>query len=273
MRSFAPISTERHADRHWRGCTSHAFARDLVVAPLAAAEISRAALAFPVTFLKEDAGFVPVALLSLDAQRNLFVAPDGGWLGGYVPAVLRGHPFALLPNTDGHHVLCIDEATGLAQDMATGTPFFAADGTITAPTRSVLDFLTALENSRMAARQIVATFDRLGLVVPWDITVDSPEGPIKVAGLHRIDETALAALPDADFAGLRTGGAIAMAYCQILSMQHLDTLKRLADAHAAHHAADRALLQQAVTGPDTRDLDIDWGMFADDDTTAPPDQH
>lgn len=271
MSDFVPVSRERHADRHWRRSTRFDFAREVVVAPFAAAETARIALAYPLTFLKENDAFVPVALLSLDGQKNLFVAPDGRWLGGYLPALLRGHPFALLPSTDDNLVLCIDEASGLTQGAETGTPFFEDDGTIAAPTRSVLDFLTNLEKNRFAARQVLTRLNALGLVMPWDITVTSPTGPQKVVGLHRIDEAALNALPAADFAGLRADGAIGMAYGQILSTQNLDTLVRLSEVHAAHDAADRTLLQQAFTGPDTSDLDIDWGMFADtpgDDATC-----
>lgn len=128
----------------------------------------------------------------------------------------------------------------------------------------------------MAARQVVAALDGLGLVVPWDITVTSPTGLQKVAGPYRIDEAALNALPAADFAGLRTGGAVGMAHCQILSTQHLEALGRLSAAQAAHHAADRTLLQQALTDPNADDVAIDWAMFAeapaeDGDTGSAPD--
>ena len=284
MSDFVPVSRERHAGRHWRRQATFAFAREMAVVPVAAAEIAQVTLAFPMTFLKENDIFVPVALLSLDGQRNLFVAPDGRWLGSYSPAMLRSHPFALLRDTQGNLVLCIDEATGLLPGNESGTPFFDEDGLIAAPTRSVLDFLTTLERSRMAARQVVATLDGLGLVVPWDITVTSATGSQKVAGPHRIDEAALNALPAADFAGLRTGGAVGLALCQILSTQHLETLNRLSAAQAAHHAADRTILQEALRDPNAVDAAIDWTMFAEPafeggdtvstadarDTSAPP---
>ena len=284
MSEFVPVSRERHAGRHWRRQATFAFAREMAVVPVVAAEIAQVTLAFPMTFLKENDIFVPVALLSLDGQRNLFVAPDGRWLGSYSPAMLRSHPFALLRDTQGNLVLCIDEATGLLPGNESGTPFFDEDGLIAAPTRSVLDFLTTLERSRMAARQVVATLDGLGLVVPWDITVTSATGSQKVAGPYRIDEAALNALPAADFAGLRTGGAVGLALCQILSTQHLETLNRLSVAQAAHHAADRTILQEALRDPNAVDAAIDWTMFAEPafeggdtvstadarDTSAPP---
>jgi len=278
MSRFVAISNDRHAHRHWRSSADFGFARTHAAVPLGAAELARAALALPIALLRDADGVFPAALLSLDAQNNLFVGPDARWLGRYVPAMLRGHPFAALHDTHGAVVLCIDEATGLLPDGHPGTPFFDEGGEIAAKTRSVLEFLTTLEKSRIAARRTLASLDALGLVVPWDITVALPAGPQKIAGLHRIDEAALNALSAADFAGLRAGGAVGMAFCQILSMPNLETLLRLSEARAAQHAADRTLLQEALRDPNAVDAAIDWTMFAEPafeggDTVSTADAH
>jgi hypothetical protein len=44
-------------------------------------------------FVKQQDSFFLIALLSLTPKTNLFVAPDGRWLGGYVPSYFRGYPF------------------------------------------------------------------------------------------------------------------------------------------------------------------------------------
>ena len=69
-----------------------------------------------------------------------------------------------------------------------------------------------------------------------------------------------------------------MAYCQILSMSNLETLLRLSEAHAAQHAADRTLLQEALRDPNAVDAAIDWTMFAEPafeggDTVSTADAH
>ena len=47
-------------------------------------------------------------------EHNLFVGPDGHWLGGYVPASLRSYPFRVLGSEgSGQLALCVDEDSGL----------------------------------------------------------------------------------------------------------------------------------------------------------------
>jgi len=61
-------------------------------------------------------------------------------------------------------------------------------------------------------------------------------GEQNVAGLFRIDEAALNQLPAEAFMELRDAGALLCAYCQLLSMQHLQTLGQLAQVHAKANA-------------------------------------
>ena len=266
MPQFAAITQDRHGARRWRRYASYDFARERPVLPLVGAELPRAALAFPIAFLPEGEGFVTAALMSLNPKGNLYVGPDGRWLGSYVPAALRGHPFALLPREGGDRVFCIDEAAELISDDGTGEPFFDQDGAIAEPTRKVLDFLTSVEQSRAAIRKATAALAEAELIVPWEITVQSAAGPQKVAGLHKLDEAALTALPMEGFEALRRAGAVALAYCQILSMQHLPALGRLAEAHAKQLRETETILKESFTAEDSGDIDIDWTAFADQGT-------
>ena len=82
----------------------------------------------------------------------MLVAPDGRWLGGYIPASLRGYPFRLLPQQGTDQiVLCIDTDSGLVVDgNAAGEDFVGPDGNISPALKKVLDFLNQLERSRQA---------------------------------------------------------------------------------------------------------------------------
>ena len=62
---------------------------------------------------------------------DVLVAPDGRWLGGYVPACFRRHPFRLVPKqgTD-QTVLCVDTDSGLVvEGDAAGEDFFDREAT------------------------------------------------------------------------------------------------------------------------------------------------
>lgn len=264
MAQFDAISKERHTGRSWRRYEQYAFARMRAVVPLFVSEMGKGALAFPTAFLVEGAQFIPIAVLSLDNKRNLFVAPDGRWLASYVPAVLRGHPFALLDGPEGNKVMCIDEASGLLLEDTSGEPFFDEDGEIAEPSRKVLEFLSSLETHRVATAQACAALSEAKLIVPWDITLKTDDGEQKIDGLYKIDETALSALSATDFETLHGAGALPMVYYQTLSMQHLPVLGRLAESHATQQQEAETLMDESFRPAQEEEIGIDWSVFSDD---------
>jgi hypothetical protein len=90
MVELAAINPEHHAKKVWKQVANYTFAAADTVIPLVGAELSKAALAMPIGFVKLDDGYQLVAITSLQRGQNLYVAPDGKWLGGYIPAALRG---------------------------------------------------------------------------------------------------------------------------------------------------------------------------------------
>src|SRR3954465_962921 len=125
MPEFTAVTRERHASKAWRRYTSYAFAAGDAALPLVASELAQAVMTMPVAFVKQDGRFVLMAVLSLTPGRNLFVAPDGRWLGEYVPALLRSHPFRLLrPESAAESILCVDEHSALVVDAGQGEAFF-----------------------------------------------------------------------------------------------------------------------------------------------------
>jgi hypothetical protein len=83
------------------------------------------------------------------------------------------------------------------------------------------------------------------LVKPWPVKLKTESGETMVEGLHCIDETALNALPPDALLELRNTGALALAYCQLLSMQNLQLLGQFAQRSAA-----MAVVQPLPTPPE-----------------------
>jgi len=249
MSSLHPVSVSRHGSRRWQRYSSYAFAAGDAVCPLVAQELPKAAMSLPLAFVASGEEVVPVAVLGLQPGKNLFVAPDGRWLGGYVPAAYRGYPFALANTADGQQVLCIDEDSGLLVD-GEGEAFFAEGDRPAAALNDVLNFLTQVAANRQATRHACALLREHGVVQPWPVRLQTAGGEQAVAGLLRIDEAALNALPAGAFVALRDAGALSLAYCQLLSMQHLAQLGPLAQAH------ERAA--QAVAPQPAAELDLEF---------------
>ncbi len=234
MPQFTAISRDSHAGKKWQRFKNYGFASTSALAPVVGMEIARAALAMPLAFFQEARRFVLVAVLSLTPNRNMLVAPDGRWLGGYVPAFLRSYPFALLPQqgTD-QTVLCIDTDSGLVVDgNADGEDFVGPDGNISPALKKALDFLNELERSRRTTDVAVAALAAAGVIQPWPITLKAEQGDRAITGLHRVDEVALNALADDVFLKLRKASALPIAYAQMLSMGQLGMFEHLAKLQA-----------------------------------------
>ena len=147
MPQFAAVSRERHANKKWLRYTNLAFTAGEAIAPIVGTELAHAALAMPCAFVQQSGRYVLAAVLSFPGGRNMFVAPDGRWLGRYIPAVFRLYPFLLRPSkgTDGV-VLCVDEESKLVVDgNSAGEEFFDAQGNPATVLKPVFEVGMALE--------------------------------------------------------------------------------------------------------------------------------
>lgn len=232
MPNLQPVSRNRHGTKRWRRYSDYRFATQDMVAPLVATELPKALLTVPIAFLTVEGNVQPFAIQALAPGQNLFVAPDGHWLAGYIPAVYRSHPFRLATTEHGEQVLCIDEDAGQVTDGPEGEPFFTDEGQPATSVRAILDFLTRIEQDRGPTMRACGMLQKHELIQPWPVKVQTAEGEKVVQGLSRLDEVALNALPADAFIELRDAGALLVAYCQLMSMQHLSILGKLAEAHA-----------------------------------------
>lgn len=263
MSQISVLTPDRHGLQRWQRYENYLFSRGNALAPLVLSELPRAVMSLPIAFIRQDERYMPVAVLGLDQGKNLFVAHNGKWLGNYVPASIRGYPFVLLPNTDNSQlVLCIDESSGLLSSASDGRGevLFDESGRPSPEVQSVMNFLTQVQQGRLVTETACDALTQHNCIQPLSITHKIDEShERKIEGLYQVDEAALNALPDDAYLALRACGALLMANCQLLSMQHLSMLGQLADAHAK---ADKAA-QPIVSLPTTENGDLDLSFLAD----------
>ena len=200
--------------------------------PLCMAELAKAATNLPIGFIEQEDSFTAVAVTSIQPEKNFFIAADGRWCHGYIPAAIRSYPFRLANTNDGQKVLCIDEDSGLIQDGLEGELFFDNQGKPAPAIIDIMNFLTQLEKSREVTAAACAMLKKHNLIKPWPITVKGDSGKREIKGLFQIDETALNQLSADALFEVRNSGGLLIAYCQMISMQHLPILSELAAAHA-----------------------------------------
>lgn len=246
--NLVPISPERHHQQRLLPLSSFAFAKEMAVIPLYAAELAIAALEMPIAFIKEtDEAFMPAALVSTEPGRNFFVNREGRWFASYVPAVLRRHPFTLAKNPQTDEMLvCIDEDSGRLSQTE-GQPLFQEGGQPSEALAGIINLLRALEENRGKTTAACATMVRSGIIVPWELKIQKEEGTTQLAGLFRVDEARLNSLADDSFLELRSAGALPLAYAHLISLGKLPLLGQLAAAHAKAAQPPAALNQPAPT--------------------------
>lgn len=251
MPKFQAITKTHFVNLRWRRVEKYHFAARDTVVPVVAQELPRACMSLPLAFFLQGQDVICVAVLGFQPGRNLFVTADGNWIGPYIPAAYRGYPFAVADTHDGAMALCVDMESGLV-DAGPGEPFFDDTGEPTPAVQKTLAFLHQVRTNEVATRRMCAALHAEGLIVPWSIVVKDGQGDRAVEGLYRIDEAKLHSLDRDALYRLHQAGALAAAFCQLLSMQHLPTLGRLAEAHA------RAGVKESLPVTESGELDLSF---------------
>ncbi|WP_166016339.1 SapC family protein [Chelativorans multitrophicus] len=251
MPRYVPISRTNHAGKTWKRAQTYGFASRQPVAPVVGLELATAAVNMPLGFIRQGENYHLAALLSFGQDSNLFVGTDGRWAGTYIPAAFRSYPFRLMRQEGGEQMMvCVDEESDLVRDDDEGEAFFQDGGKPSKLVNQIADFLQQYEASRLATDIAVKALDEAGVIGPWEITVKGKDRELPVTGLFRIDETKLNALDDQTYLGLRKAGALGVAYAQIVSMNRLEVLGRLAE----HHENVAKARQQAKPLPELDEL-------------------
>ena len=241
-----PLSQETHANKRFRPLSDYHFARNQVVIPIAANELTRVAGRVPIGLIEsEQEGLRPMALLGVDGSTNLLVGPDGRWLQDYVPAAIRRYPFILArregqEGEEAQSLVGIDQAADALSDTE-GEPLFTDAGEPGERLAGIMELLRQLDLGVRAMGAAAENLRAAGVVEDWTPAIEVGGKRQRLAGLKRVSEEALNGLDDQAFAGLRQGGALGLAYAQMLSMAQLPRLVRLAEAR--HNAAERAAKQ------------------------------
>src|SRR4051812_33910209 len=90
------LDRDRHRRLRVRPSNNFAFARKANSVYLAGIEFNEAMKEYAIVFTRAaNNRMVPVAMLGLRAQENLFVDDEDRWEGRYVPAFVRRYPFVL----------------------------------------------------------------------------------------------------------------------------------------------------------------------------------
>jgi hypothetical protein len=225
-RPFA-LRAQVHSEVSLKRGPSYRFAANTNSIPLTLPELFQAQRDYPIVFTNEAVP-MPMAVVGIQDQTNLYVEPDGNWRrGAYIPAYARRYPFLFseqLGNPD--LTLCVDEGSDLLE-ASTANPFFR-DGKATEITQKALDFCMAYQRQHEATREFGRALAQVELLMSRDATVKLPSGEsIVVRGFKMIDEPKFNTISAETFQDWRTKDWIKPIFAHFLSLGAWDRLVQI----------------------------------------------
>lgn len=268
MHSWTALSREDHAKSHWRPRSGFTFAAQQQIVPVILAELAKMLPHYPLGFVKNESDtYQAVALVGLGGERNLYVDDGSKWLCSYVPAILRSYPFALQKDSAENAVLCIDR--DFICDDAAFPRLFEDNGELEVKTSEVLQFVSQCEQNRQLTNTASDALATAGVIEPWPISVERGENepPLKINGMHRVNEEALNKLDAEALGGLRTSGALALAYAQMYSTAQIEQLTKRAEylAQVDQQSSPPEGLSDLFSNEDSGSLNFDAFNTASND--------
>jgi len=248
-----PVTTQRHGDISVRTGRDYGFARHVNSVPLMAAEFQHATAEYAVVFAGQGDEIVPVVLLGVRDNENLFVDEAGGWTGSYIPAFIRRYPFVFSRAEDqATFTLCLDEGYGGVNREGRGERLFDNDGERTQYLQSVLGFLQAYQVQFQRTQAFTKRLSEFGLLESMQARLTLRDGRIlALSGFQVINRDRLRALTGEQLAELARNDDLELAYLHLHSMRHLS-----ATAARIGAAADGSGGEPEQTAPEPEPTEV-----------------
>jgi hypothetical protein len=235
-----PVSHTRHGNWYLEVGTNYAFCRSVNSVPLTAAEFASAALEYAVVFGGAGDAVLPLAVLGLRPDQNLYVTNQGGWQARYIPAFVRRYPFVFSRrDEDTAFTLCIDEACpGFNQD-GRGERLFGEDGKPSSYVVNVLKFLQQYQLEFQRTQGFCKKLKDLNLLEPMQAQVNLGSGErMALGGFSAVNRARLKTLSSNVLAELVHSDELELIYTHLMSMQNFATVRnRLVDGAAQSRRA------------------------------------
>lgn len=192
---------------------------------LTGSELIDACKEYPIVFAKvSDEATLPVALLSLRKDENLYVSSEGKWDARYIPAFVRRYPFVLAEKNGSQFTVCVDEAfPGLNEKD--GQALFDEKGGNTPFLQHALDFLNNYQAQFKLTQSFVRQLKDLGLLIEMSAKAELVGGEnYLLSGMTIVDQQKLHKLDQKDIYELFQSGRLGWIYAHLMSLSNMSRL-------------------------------------------------
>ncbi len=211
-----------------KGKTNYAFTRNATIVPVVANELGLVIRHYPVVFVQEANAATPtlVALLGLQAERNLFVNAKGEWKPDtYIPAWVRRYPFYLILTAQDKGSLAFDPSAAAFKGKEL-SPLFS-NGQPTDTLNAILKFQGDYELAMQRTAIMVKALQEAGVLEQASLSIGTKsqeKDQRRITGFLMVNETKLRELSAEALVKLQQANALPLAYAQLFSMSNLPSL-------------------------------------------------
>jgi len=220
------VTSERHGDFYVKAASDYEYARHSNSVPVMAVEFPSAALEYSIVFAGTEESMMPVVILGIDADENLFVDAQGGWGATYIPAFVRRYPFVFSKSEDGDKFfLCLDEEFSGCNTDGRGERLFDAEGERTQYLGSVVSFVKEYQIQFNRTQLFCNKLRELELLEPMQAQFSLPSGKQKsLSGFMAISRDKLKALPGDKLSELAKTDELELMYIHLQSMKNFSAM-------------------------------------------------
>ncbi len=206
--------------------------------PLVAPEIPHAAREYTVVFAESGSDVIPIALLGVQDNQNLYLTDEGGWDAKYIPAFVRRYPFVFAQNTESNtFTLCIDETWVGCNREGRGERLINEQGEKTPFLERLMNFLQDYQRNSQRTTAYGNRLKELGLLESKAANFTLPDGKtVTLRGFMAVDREKLNALPAETLHQLAQTGELEVTYAHLLSMNNLSLMLERATQRGAQQA-------------------------------------
>ena len=216
-----PVNPRQHKNVSIRSGADYGFAKDVNSVPLMAVEFEPACAEYAIVFGGEGSGIMPLALLGIRDNENLYVDENRSWNAKYLPAFIRRYPFVFSSADGSRFTLCLDEEYQGVNRKGLGERLFDAEGERTQYLQNVLNFLQAYQAQFEATRAFTQRLVDLDLLEAMQAQFTLRSGQrITLGGFMTVSRTRLRALSGDALARLAAGGDLDLIYAHLHSQRN-----------------------------------------------------
>ncbi len=196
-----------------------AFCSKIRAVPLTISEMPEAAKHYPVVFNTLD-NPLPIAIVGLNSDFNLFVDDDGNWEGvAYVPGYLRRYPFGIATeNNSDRFAMVFDRAYEGVSEKAE-RKLFSGDE-LSEFSKGAMEFTRTYEADRRTTEQAMNALKKFDIIKGQSAQFNAPStgATHTFAQYFGFEEARVRDLTDEQFLELRRMNLLPIIYSQMMSM-------------------------------------------------------